>query len=118
MLAQLLRQNGGCQVTIAAPKGLKMDLAKSLDAADTYLELSRDNPDAQFAQLKKDNPYGFDVVQCPRPPLSSHTKRQQSSRPLDPSRSSRTSSTTSGAAAPLSSTGNLSPAVLGEECRG
>ncbi|KAK2591198.1 hypothetical protein QQS21_011106 [Conoideocrella luteorostrata] len=62
MLAQLLRQNGGCQVTIAAPKGLKMDLARSLDAADTYIELSRENPDAQFEQLKKDNPYGFDIV--------------------------------------------------------
>ncbi|KAG6040840.1 hypothetical protein E4U41_006882 [Claviceps citrina] len=35
MLAQLLRQNGGCQVTVLAPKGLNMDLAKSLDAADT-----------------------------------------------------------------------------------
>lgn len=61
MLAQLLRQNGGCQVTIAAPKGLKMDLAKSLDAADTYVELSRENPEAQFDQLKKENPYGFDI---------------------------------------------------------
>ncbi|EQK97333.1 L-threonine 3-dehydrogenase [Ophiocordyceps sinensis CO18] len=39
-----------------------MDLAKNLDAADTYIELSRENPDAQFAQLKKDNPYGFDIV--------------------------------------------------------
>lgn len=61
MLAQLLRQNGGCQVTIAAPKGLKMELAKSLDAADTYIELSRESPEAQFEQLKKDNPYGFDI---------------------------------------------------------
>ncbi|KAL0940973.1 l-threonine 3-dehydrogenase [Colletotrichum truncatum] len=62
MLAQLLRQNGGCNVTIAAPQGLKMDLARSLDAADNYIELSRKEPAAQFAQLKKDNPYGFDVV--------------------------------------------------------
>ncbi|ROV89210.1 hypothetical protein VMCG_09891 [Cytospora schulzeri] len=64
MLAQLLRQNGGCSVTIAAPGGLKMDLAKSLDAADHYVELSRSEPQAQaqFYQLKKDNPYGFDVV--------------------------------------------------------
>jgi hypothetical protein len=61
MLAQLLRQNGGCQVTIAAPKGLKMDLAKSLDAADTYIELSRESPEAQFQKLKADNPYGFDI---------------------------------------------------------
>ena len=62
MLAQLLRQNGGCQVTIAAPGGLKMDLAKSLDAADHYVELSRTDPAAQFDALKKNNPYGFDVV--------------------------------------------------------
>ena len=62
MLAQLLRQNGGCQVTIAAPAGLKMDLARSLDAADNYLELSRSEPEKQFAQLKQDNPYGFDIV--------------------------------------------------------
>lgn len=38
-----------------------MDLAKSLDAADTYIELSRENPDEQFAQIK-DNTYGFDIV--------------------------------------------------------
>ncbi|KAL1881110.1 hypothetical protein VTK73DRAFT_4787 [Phialemonium thermophilum] len=62
MLAQLLRQNGCSQVTIAAPKGLKMDLAKSLDAADTYIELSRTDPGPQFEKLKKDNPYGFDIV--------------------------------------------------------
>lgn len=62
MLAQLLRQNGGCNVTIAAPGGLKMDLAKSLDAADHYVELSRSDPSAQFEQIKKDHQYGFDVV--------------------------------------------------------
>ena len=61
MLAQLLRHNGGCSVTIAAPGGLKMDLAKSLNAADIYVELSRENPEEQFAKLKEDNPYGFDV---------------------------------------------------------
>lgn len=61
MLAQLLRHNGGCQVTIAADQGLKMDLTKNLDAADTYIELFRSNPDEQFAQIKKDNPYGFDI---------------------------------------------------------
>lgn len=61
MLAQLLRQNGCSQVTIAAPKGLKMDLARSLEAADTYIELSRTDPGPQFEQLKKDNPHGFDI---------------------------------------------------------
>ncbi|KAL5612156.1 uncharacterized protein BROUX77_002312 [Berkeleyomyces rouxiae] len=62
MLAQLLRHNGGCQVTIAAPGGLKMDLARKLDAADTYIELSRQDPEVQFAALKENNPYGFDIV--------------------------------------------------------
>lgn len=62
MLAQLLRQNGGCNVTIAAPGGLKMDLARSLDAADHYVELSRTDPSAQFDELKTQNKYGFDVV--------------------------------------------------------
>ena len=62
MLAQLLRQNGVTNLTLAAPAGLKMELAKQLDAADTYVELSRNDPAAQFAQLKRDNPHGFDIV--------------------------------------------------------
>ena len=28
----------------------------------TYIELSRDNPEAQFQKIKDDNPYGFDIV--------------------------------------------------------
>jgi D-arabinitol dehydrogenase (NADP+) len=62
MLAQLLRQNGVTNLTLAAPAGLKMELAKQLDAADTYVELSRSDPGAQFAQIKRDNPHGFDIV--------------------------------------------------------
>lgn len=42
MLAQLLRQNGGCYIVIAAPCGLKLELAESLDAADEYVELPRE----------------------------------------------------------------------------
>lgn len=61
-LAQLLRQNGASHVVIAAPGGLKMDLAKKLDAADEYIELSRTDPQTQFNKLKEDNPYGFDIV--------------------------------------------------------
>jgi D-arabinitol dehydrogenase (NADP+) len=64
MLAQLLRQNGCSQVTIAAPEGLKMELAKSLDAADRYVELSRKDNKPQLEQIKKDNPYGFDIGMC------------------------------------------------------
>ncbi|PGH03109.1 chlorophyll synthesis pathway protein BchC [Blastomyces parvus] len=62
VLAQLLKLNGGCKVVIAAPEGLKMNLAKSLNAGDEYIELSRKDPSAQFAKLKADNPYGFDIV--------------------------------------------------------
>lgn len=62
VLSQMLRQNGGCHVVVAAPKGLKMDLAKKLGAGDVYVELSRENPEAQFQKIKDDNPYGFDIV--------------------------------------------------------
>jgi hypothetical protein len=33
-LAQMLRQNGGCKVVVAAPQGIKMELAKKLGAGD------------------------------------------------------------------------------------
>ena len=33
-----------------------------LDAGDEYVPLSRSDSGAQFAQIKKDNPYGFDIV--------------------------------------------------------
>lgn len=39
-----------------------MDIARELDAGDEYIELDRQNPDAQWQKLKEDNPYGFDVV--------------------------------------------------------
>lgn len=58
----MLRMNGGCHVVVAAPAGLKMELAKSLGAGDEYIEISRTDPSAQFAQLKEENPYGFDIV--------------------------------------------------------
>ena len=62
MLGQLLRQNGCSRVTIAAPGGLKMDLAKQLEAADHYVELSRSNAAPQLEQIKQDHPHGFDIV--------------------------------------------------------
>ncbi|KAJ7063251.1 hypothetical protein C8F01DRAFT_1250815 [Mycena amicta] len=54
--------NGAARIVITANKGIKMDIAKDLDCADEYIELDRQNPDTQWAQLKKDNPYGFDIV--------------------------------------------------------
>lgn len=62
ILAQLLKLNGASKIVIAANKGVKMDIAKSLDAADEYIELDRTNPEAQWKKFKDDNPYGFDVV--------------------------------------------------------
>ncbi|KAG6873918.1 N-terminal acetyltransferase A complex catalytic subunit ard1 [Termitomyces sp. Mi166 len=62
ILAQLLKLNGASRVVIAANKGIKMDIAKQLDAGDEYIELDRQNPEAQWQKLKDDNPYGFDVV--------------------------------------------------------
>jgi D-arabinitol dehydrogenase (NADP+) len=62
ILAQLLKLNGASRVVIAANKGIKMEIAKKLNAADEYIELDRKAPEAQWKKLKDDNPYGFDVV--------------------------------------------------------
>ncbi|KAI0360491.1 NADP+-dependent D-mannitol dehydrogenase [Trametes cingulata] len=62
ILAQLLKLNGATRVVIAANKGIKMDIAKQLEAGDEYIELDREDPSAQWEDLKKRNPYGFDVV--------------------------------------------------------
>ena len=62
ILAQLLKLNGASRVVIAANKGIKMDIAKQLEAGDEYIELDRQNPHAQWEKLKQDNAYGFDVV--------------------------------------------------------
>ena len=62
LLAQLLRQNGGSRLVLAANAGPKMELAKKLDCADEYLELDRQAPEAQWDELKKKEKYGFDVV--------------------------------------------------------
>lgn len=62
ILAQLLKLNGASRVVIAANKGIKMDIAKKINAADEYIELDRKAPEAQWKKLKEDNPYGFDVV--------------------------------------------------------
>ncbi|KAK7451135.1 N-terminal acetyltransferase A complex catalytic subunit ard1 [Stygiomarasmius scandens] len=62
ILAQLLKLNGASRVVLAANKGIKMDIAKQLNAADEYIELDRQNPEGQWKKLKEDNPYGFDVV--------------------------------------------------------
>ncbi|GLB39165.1 putative alcohol dehydrogenase GroES-like domain [Lyophyllum shimeji] len=62
ILAQLLRLNGARKVTIAANKGIKTKVAQDLDCGDEYIEFDRVNPEPQWEELKKANPYGFDVV--------------------------------------------------------
>ncbi|TFY59362.1 hypothetical protein EVG20_g7822 [Dentipellis fragilis] len=62
ILAQLLKLNGASKVVIAANKGIKTQVAKQLDAGDAYIELDRENPEAQWKQIKEDYPYGFDIV--------------------------------------------------------
>jgi D-arabinitol dehydrogenase (NADP+) len=61
-LAQLLRANGGAHLVLASNQGPKMELAKKLDCADEYVELSREDPSKQWEGLKVKYPYGFDVV--------------------------------------------------------
>lgn len=39
-----------------------MELAKKLNCADEYVELSRTDPSKQWAAIKEKYPYGFDVV--------------------------------------------------------
>lgn len=39
-----------------------MDIARKVEAADEYWDLKRGDAAAQWAELKKQNPYGFDVV--------------------------------------------------------
>ncbi|KZO98605.1 NADP+-dependent D-mannitol dehydrogenase [Calocera viscosa TUFC12733] len=62
ILSQLLKQNGASKVVLAANKGMKMEIARQINAADEYIELDRKNPEAQWEQIKKDYPYGFDIV--------------------------------------------------------
>jgi D-arabinitol dehydrogenase (NADP+) len=69
ILSQILKLNGASKVVIAANKGIKTEIARKLDAADEYVEIDRDAPDAQWAQLKKDYPYGFDAVVSSLPPF-------------------------------------------------
>ena len=61
-LAQLLKLNGAAHMVLAANAGPKMELAKKLACADEYVDLDREHPQAQWAELKEKYTYGFDVV--------------------------------------------------------
>lgn len=62
ILAQLLKLNGASHVVLAANKGIKTQIAQSLNAADVYYELDRESPEAQWAEIREKYPHGFDVV--------------------------------------------------------
>lgn len=62
ILAQLLKLNGASKVAIASNKGVKLDTARKLDAADVYYEVNRASPNATWDRIKAENPLGFDVV--------------------------------------------------------
>ncbi|KAG9193463.1 D-arabinitol dehydrogenase (NADP+) [Alternaria panax] len=62
LLAQLIKMNGAAHLTIASKAGPKLDLARSLGIADSYITISDGNPGTDMAALQHDNPYGFDIV--------------------------------------------------------
>ncbi|KAF2993077.1 hypothetical protein E8E13_001301 [Curvularia kusanoi] len=64
LLAQLIRLNGAAHLTIAAKSGPKMDLARKLGVADSYITVpdDADAAAAEMAALATANPHGFDVV--------------------------------------------------------
>lgn len=62
ILAQLLKLNGATTVAIASNKGIKMDTARRLEAADLYYEIDRQSPEEHWNHIKATHPYGFDVV--------------------------------------------------------
>ncbi|MCJ1434763.1 hypothetical protein MMC27_004133 [Xylographa pallens] len=57
------KHSGVSHLTVAALEGSRMDVAKDLDVANVYVPLSRDEMIAtpQWAQIKKENPKGFDI---------------------------------------------------------
>jgi len=62
IMAQLLKLNGASKVVIVANKGIKTEIAKSLQAGDEYIELDRVDPSQQWADLQDRYKRSFDVV--------------------------------------------------------
>ncbi|PNS20316.1 D-arabinitol dehydrogenase 1 [Sphaceloma murrayae] len=62
LLAQLLRLNGVAHLTIASKAGPKLDLAKKMGIADTFVCISDTDPQADMNNILKQNPHGFDLV--------------------------------------------------------
>ncbi|KAK3075581.1 hypothetical protein LTR53_001019 [Teratosphaeriaceae sp. CCFEE 6253] len=62
LLAQLLKLNGTANLTIASKPGPKLDLAKSLGIADSFVAISDDDAKSGMDALLQANPHGFDIV--------------------------------------------------------
>ncbi|KAF8870167.1 chaperonin 10-like protein [Mucidula mucida] len=62
ILSQILKMNGASKVVLAANKGIKTRIAQEINAADVYVEIDRENPQADWDRIKKEYPYGFDAV--------------------------------------------------------
>lgn len=50
------------QLTIASKGGPKLDHARKMGIADTYLQISDAVPEKDMAALANENPHGFDIV--------------------------------------------------------
>jgi D-arabinitol dehydrogenase (NADP+) len=61
VLAQLLVHGGAARVTVAAPTGFKLALAREY-GVDTTVQMDRANPGASLATLRDAAPDGYDVV--------------------------------------------------------
>jgi len=86
---------GAGHITVAAPKGIKMDIARKVEAADAYIDLDRANADEQWAQIKKDNPCKLDLWCMSTSQTNPQTVSTLSSSALVLRRSQTTLSTTS-----------------------
>lgn len=63
ILAQLLKLNGASKVVIAANEGIKMRIARELDAGDEYIEFQRGSGATdQWVKLRERYAGRFDVV--------------------------------------------------------
>ncbi|KAK1226869.1 hypothetical protein PQX77_010173, partial [Marasmius sp. AFHP31] len=59
LISQILKCTGVKRVVLASNKGVKMDVAKKVGAADEYFEIDRDHPDEDWKRLGSENPRGF-----------------------------------------------------------
>jgi D-arabinitol dehydrogenase (NADP+) len=77
VLGQLLKLNGAASLTVAAPDGPKLDLAKRL-CADHIVTVDRNDPELHRRALRQISPNGFDYVveATGAPPMCAEAVRQ------------------------------------------